>query len=83
MDEAKPLSSEERPSVLSLSKSVAHFAMGTLWLWLGWRTKALVCFDRALFAEPRQAIIRRYHAELLFQLNRREEAVASARDSSG
>ena len=53
VDEAKPLAaSEERPSVLSLSKSVWHFALGTLWLWLRWRTKALACLERALVADP-------------------------------
>ena len=49
--EAKRLPSEERPSVLSLSKSLWHFALGTLWLWLGWRTNALASLDRALVAD--------------------------------
>ncbi|MGH9460303.1 MAG: tetratricopeptide repeat protein [Vicinamibacteria bacterium] len=47
------------------------------------RTKALACFDRALMAESRQPVIRRHHAELLFQLGRLEEAVASGRELVG
>jgi hypothetical protein len=42
--EAKPLRSGEQLSVLSLSKSVAHFALGTLWLSVGRRRKVTPAF---------------------------------------